>query len=125
MKTRQRLRQIVRAAVTGLAALSLAFCLDGAVQLCLCGAAPDPADGCCHECTPESEDACLHVTVQIDAPAVAQTLVARPAVVWTPPPVAAAEPLLRRRPPLQPVSTAPPDSGGTALSLSVRLYPRT
>jgi hypothetical protein len=109
------------------AALSLAFCLNGAIHLCLCDTDPDCCGAPCHDCASDTPDACTHITVQIDAPHVAQTLVDVPPSVTVPEPFfpdagtfAAAEHTAVRPP-----STAPPDPGGIPLSLFVRLTPRS
>lgn len=117
-------------AATTVSAVALAFRLGGALEICLCD--PDP-DGCgetCHDCpdghTGEEADDCAHVSVRVDAPAVAPTGVDIPAVPTAPPPVAAAPRLLQtvRRLPAPP-STAPPDPGGTYAFRAPRLHPRS
>lgn len=106
--------------------LSAVLCLNGAVQICLCD--PDP-DGCgadCHECTPETEDSCSHLTLRLDAPVVTPSDVTIPVTAINIPDFPYAARAAAPAPALPvPPSTAPPDTGGRYLLKSTRLYPRT
>lgn len=124
MKFLEKAKKTAGGALCAVVALSLAFCVNGTLRLCLCDSDPDDCGEHCHECTPGAEEACAHLTVCLDAPFVPQTSVDMPelsaafpaAVDFTVLP----ETLFARP---SPASTGPPHSGGLYISNSTRLYP--
>ena len=108
--------------------LSVAFCLNGTANICFCDTDPDECGEHCHDCSePETEDSCKHLTIQIDEFLVPQTDTATVTdglaiPVCTMVPQIAAIP---SEPVIRPISTAPPDSGGTYVSYSTRIHLRS
>ena len=128
VKIIRTVRRFMHKAATMVSAFSLAFCLDGSLQICLCEADSDGCGSACHECTPESDDSCTHLTVQIDAHDVPHVDINIPTVVTAPPPPEISEQLLSSTSSLairRPASTAPPDDCSIHISFSKRLYPRS
>ena len=122
------LRKVGSAAVRAVSLLSVAFCLNGTASICFCDTDPDECGEHCHDCSePETEDSCKHLTIQVDEFLVPQTDMdvaadglEAPACLSVPPIAAIpSEPVIR------PVSTAPPDSGGTYVSYSTRIHLRS
>ena len=122
------LRKVGDAAVRAVSLLSVAFCLNGAANICFCDTDPDGCGEHCHDCSePETEDSCKHLSIQIDEFLVPQTDTATATdglelpVCFT----ASLNFAISPEPVVRPVSTAPPDSGGTYVSYSTRIYPRS
>jgi hypothetical protein len=121
-------RRVLRwafAATRVVAAFCLVFCLNGAIQFCFCDTDPDGCGQTCHECPADDDDACNHLTVQIDTPVVAHTLIPLPAISISSPAPLADISFAPQTLPRRPCSTAPPDRGkSTFLLSSARLFPR-
>lgn len=124
MKLLKTAKKITAGAVRTFAALSLVFCVNGTLQLCLCDSDPDGCGEHCHECVPENQDDCVHVTVQLDAPLAPQTSLDAPQVVAALPAsvdfTVSPEGFLSSP---DPAATGPPHPGGLYISSSTRLYP--
>ena len=122
------LRKVGDAAVRAVSLLSVAFCLNGTANICFCDTDPDECGEHCHDCSePETEDSCKHLTIQIDEFLVPQTDtatvtdgLAMPVCIMAPQ-IAS----IPSEPAIRPISTAPPDSGGTYVSYSTRIHPRS
>ena len=122
------LRKIGTTAVRAVSLLSVAFCLNGTANICFCDTDPDGCGEHCHDCSePETEDSCKHLTIQIDEFLVLQTDTATVTdglaiPDYTMVPQIAAIP---SEPVIRPISTAPPDTGGTYVSYSTRIHLRS
>ena len=122
------LRKAGNAVLRAVSLLSVAFCLNGTASICFCDTDPDECGEHCHDCSePETEDPCKHLTIQIDEFLVPQTDMTAvtdglPMPAFFPVPQIAAVP---SEPVMRPISTAPPDTGGTFVSYSTRIHQRS
>ena len=122
------LRKAGTAALRAVSLLSVVFCLNGTASICFCDTDPDECGEHCHDCSePETEDSCKHLTIQIDEFLVPQTDMTAvtdglPMPAFFPVPQIAAVP---SEPVMRPISTAPPDTGGTFVSYSTRIHQRS
>ena len=121
------LRKAGGAVVKTVSVFSVAFCLTGSARICLCDPDPDDCGEHCHDCSGHSEDECHHLTIDLDEFLVPQSDTATVTdglaiPVCTMVPQIAAIP---SEPVIRPISTAPPDSGGTYVSYSTRIHLRS
>lgn len=118
-------RKIAETAVRAVSILSVAFCLSRSVTLCFCDTDPDDCAEHCHDCSePEESDSCKHLTIQIDEFLVPQTdspLTDVALAIPAPVPIDAWS--ICNGPHTRPISTAPPDCGGSYVSYSTRIHP--
>lgn len=127
MKLFRTVRQLGSGLTRIFAVLSLSCCLNGSLHLCFCETDPDACGHDCHTCTPENEDTCDHLTLQVDDPLVPPCHISVPQTTYSVPVFKEASlirPLLVHV--TRPAATGPPHTRlAYPLACAVRLYPRT
>jgi hypothetical protein len=125
VKIFKTLRKISFTAATLLAVLALVFSVNRTIEVCLCDTDPDECGEHCHECLPDNEEDCSHVTIEARELDVPQTISFISQII------VAVLPMLQNvfdsfaaEQHLHPKSSKPPDIGyGLYIDYSPYLYP--